>query len=208
MQRDLLRRVLRRVLLETAFEKVVRRVRRRCAVSSQIWLFAIFTRKLPFALFCALLRSFALVCGLTFALFCVNLRSFALICALLRAFARFCIRPRLERPRLGNANSKTGPSRRHLEGWNMRFGERYPFRALRWHIFGVRSVELECWEIRAWATRVRHRMRNIGTRLELLSQLARTLSDPTKMPHHETGVAKSLSHCVSCGVRPSLLHPH
>ena len=46
-----------------------------------------------FALFCALLRSLALFCGLAFALFC----------ALLRAFACFCVRPRLERPRLGTA---------------------------------------------------------------------------------------------------------
>ena len=49
----------------------------------QTWLFAFFTRK----------RSFALFWGLAFALFCAHLRS----------FARFCVRPRLERPRLGTA---------------------------------------------------------------------------------------------------------
>ena len=45
------------------------------------WLFAIFTQKSSFALFCALLRSFA----------DLRLRSFAVICALLRAFACFCV---------------------------------------------------------------------------------------------------------------------
>ena len=50
----------------------------------QSWLFAIFTRKRSFALLCDLLRSFVF--------FFVNLR--------LRSFARFCVRPRLERPRL------------------------------------------------------------------------------------------------------------
>ena len=54
----------------------------------QTWLFAIFTRKRSFALFCALLRSFA----------DLRLRSSALICALLCSFACFCVRPRLERP--------------------------------------------------------------------------------------------------------------
>ena len=44
-----------------------------------------------FAPFCALLRSFA----------DSRLRTFAVICALLRAFVCFCIRLRLERPRLG-----------------------------------------------------------------------------------------------------------
>ena len=44
----------------------------------QTWLFALSTRKRSFALFCALLRSFALFCRL----------AFALICALLRAFLR------------------------------------------------------------------------------------------------------------------------
>ena len=63
--------------------------------SSQTWLFAIFTRKRSFALFCALLRSFVCICGL----------AFALICALLRAFVCFCERPCLERPRLGTADN-------------------------------------------------------------------------------------------------------
>ena len=51
-----------------------------------------------FALFCLRLRSFALLC--------FEIRSFfvALICALLCAFACFCVRPRLERPRLGTAD--------------------------------------------------------------------------------------------------------
>ena len=68
--------------------------------SSLTWLFAIFTRKRSFALFCALLRSFALfiikTCGF----------AFALICALLRSFACFCERPRLERPRMGTAEGR------------------------------------------------------------------------------------------------------
>ena len=34
----------------------------------------------------------------------LRLRAFAVICALLRAFACFCVRPRLERPRLGTAD--------------------------------------------------------------------------------------------------------
>ena len=50
------------------------------------WLFAIFTRKRAFALFCDLLCSFALFCGLAFALFCGHLRSFAR-CAHLRVSA-------------------------------------------------------------------------------------------------------------------------
>ena len=45
------------------------------------------------ATFCALLRSFA----------DLRLRSFARICALLRSFACSCVRPHLERPRLGTA---------------------------------------------------------------------------------------------------------
>ena len=45
------------------------------------WLFAILTRKRSFALFSALLRSFANS----------RLRSFALICTLLRSFALFCV---------------------------------------------------------------------------------------------------------------------
>ena len=51
----------------------------------QTWLFAIITRSRSFALFCALLGSFALFCGLTFALFCA--RSFALFCVFLRPTA-------------------------------------------------------------------------------------------------------------------------
>ena len=59
----------------------------------QTWLFAVFTQKRSFALFCTLLRSFA----------DLHSRSFALICTLLRAFTCFCVRPHLERPRLGTA---------------------------------------------------------------------------------------------------------
>ena len=59
---------------------------------------------LQFSCGSALLRSFAPFCGLAFALtICAhNLRSqFALtICA----FARFCVQPRLEQPRLGTAD--------------------------------------------------------------------------------------------------------
>ena len=62
----------------------------------QTWLFAFFTRKLSclrsFAPFCALLRSFA------FVLIRTHLRS-------LRSFACFCVRPRLERPDLGIAET-------------------------------------------------------------------------------------------------------
>ena len=43
--------------------------------------------KRSFALFSALLRSFALFCGLAFALFCTHLPSFALICVFLRTTA-------------------------------------------------------------------------------------------------------------------------
>ena len=50
------------------------------------------------ALFCALLRPFHL-----HSFTDLRLRSFALVCALLRAFACSCVRPRLERPRLGTA---------------------------------------------------------------------------------------------------------
>ena len=53
----------------------------------QAWLFGIFTRKCSFALFCALLRSSALFCGLAFALFCARLRSFARIYVFLRPTA-------------------------------------------------------------------------------------------------------------------------
>ena len=56
--------------------------------SSQTWLFQTWL----FALFCALFRSFVLL----------RLRSFALL--RLRSFACFCVRPRLERPRLGTAD--------------------------------------------------------------------------------------------------------
>ena len=52
----------------------------------QTWLFAIFARKRPFALFC----------GLAFAIFCAHLRS----------FASFCVRPHLEHPRLGTADPR------------------------------------------------------------------------------------------------------
>ena len=48
---------------------------------------------------CALLRSFADLCLRSFALICGLV--FALCCALLRSFACFCVRPHLERPRLG-----------------------------------------------------------------------------------------------------------
>ena len=66
--------------------------------SSQTWLFQTwlvfpsFTQMRCFALFCALLSSFALFCGLAFAIICTYLRS---------SFACFCVRPRLERLRLG-----------------------------------------------------------------------------------------------------------
>ena len=112
----------------------------------QTWLFAIFTWKRSFALFCALWRPFA---DLRLACFCIRPRlerprlataeqksvraidarnsqlengsnaaknqcsrsRAALlrtcVCALLRAFACFCIRPRLERPRLGTAEQKS-----------------------------------------------------------------------------------------------------
>ena len=43
-----------------------------------------FTRKRSFALLCALLRPFALFCGLAFALFCAHLCPFACICVFLR----------------------------------------------------------------------------------------------------------------------------
>ena len=56
------------------------------------------------ALFCTLLRLFALFCALLHSFADLRLHSFALICALLRAFACFCIRLRLERPRLGTAD--------------------------------------------------------------------------------------------------------
>ena len=77
------------------------------------WLFAIFTRKRSFALVCALLLPFALFCALLRTCVCALLRpfadlrlhSFALNCALLRAFAFFCVRPRLERPRLGTSET-------------------------------------------------------------------------------------------------------
>ena len=51
----------------------------------------------PF-LHCALLRSIADLC----------LHSFAPICALLCSFAHFCVRPHLERPRLGTADTLSG----------------------------------------------------------------------------------------------------
>ena len=56
-------------------------------------------------------------------LFCALLRSFALICSLVRSLARicmFCVRPRLERPRLGAAKPMwgvaKGSSSREVEG--------------------------------------------------------------------------------------------
>ena len=53
----------------------------------------------PFAFFCCIsFCSFALFCALAFALFCALLRPVALFCT---HFASFCVRPRLERPRLG-----------------------------------------------------------------------------------------------------------
>ena len=70
----------------------------------QTWLFAFYAE----ALFRALLRSFA----------DLRLRSFALICALLRAFACFCVRPRLERQRLGTAENT-----RIAKGEASKFGE-------------------------------------------------------------------------------------
>ena len=60
-----------------------------------------------FALFCTLFGSFVdlRLCSFADLRFCsfadLCLRSFALICALLRSFACFCVRLRLERPRLG-----------------------------------------------------------------------------------------------------------
>ena len=61
----------------------------------QTWSFSIFTRMRSFALFCALLHPFVLFCALVRTS----------VHALLRAFACFCVRPRLERPHLGNAES-------------------------------------------------------------------------------------------------------
>ena len=51
-------------------------------------------------LFCTLLGPFALFYELAFALFCAHLRSFALFCTI------FCVRPLLERPRLGIPGNK------------------------------------------------------------------------------------------------------
>ena len=72
----------------------------------QTWLFAIFMRKRSFVLFCALLHPFALFCALlrSFALF--SGIAFALFRAHLRGLTCFCVRPRLERPRLGTADKK------------------------------------------------------------------------------------------------------
>ena len=53
----------------------------------QTWLLAFFTPKSSFPLFYAILRSFALFCGLAFALFCAHLRSFVLLCVFLRMMA-------------------------------------------------------------------------------------------------------------------------
>ena len=49
-------------------------------------------------------RSFAPFCTLWRSFVDSRLHSFVLICALLRAFACVCVRPRLERPRLGTAD--------------------------------------------------------------------------------------------------------
>ena len=59
----------------------------------QTWLFAVLRS-------CALLRPFALFCGLVFALFCGHLRSFARICMSLRPTA-------FRTPRLGTADLNT-----------------------------------------------------------------------------------------------------
>ena len=61
--------------------------------SSQTWLFATFC---SFAPFCVLLRPFAPFCALLRICVCTLLHSFALICV--------CVRPSLERPRLGTAD--------------------------------------------------------------------------------------------------------
>ena len=73
--------------------------RRHC----QTWLFQTWL----LAIFCALLRSFCTYLR-SFADL-IRLRSFALICTLLCAFACFCVRPRLERPRLGTAEIQINP---------------------------------------------------------------------------------------------------
>ena len=75
--------------------------------SSQTWLFqtlllqllhesALFEPFCSFALFCALLRSLALFCALLRSVNCALLQT--CVCAHLRSFARFCVRPHLERP--------------------------------------------------------------------------------------------------------------
>ena len=53
----------------------------------------------------AILRGSALLCSFALS----RLRSFALMCVILRTFACFCVRRRLEQPRLGTAeyNSKS-----------------------------------------------------------------------------------------------------
>ena len=61
-----------------------------------------FTQKRSFALFCALLRSCALCCRLAFG-----------FCAHLRSFACFCVRLRLERPRLWTSESLCDHNRDH-----------------------------------------------------------------------------------------------
>ena len=53
----------------------------------------------------ALKCSSVLFCSLLCSLADLRLRSFALICTLLCAFACFCVQQRLERPRLGSADS-------------------------------------------------------------------------------------------------------
>ena len=71
-------------------------------------MFETFTRKRSFALFSALLGSFVLVCGLAFALFCALLRTFAHFCEHLRVSASGS-RPRLERRRLESDFRGTPP---------------------------------------------------------------------------------------------------
>ena len=75
-------------------------------------------------LFCALLRPFALFCGLAFVLFCVHLRSFALICVFLQTTAitatafgncRFCPQKRDKNPETKSAKKTGGPKRKIRE---------------------------------------------------------------------------------------------
>ena len=68
------------------------------------------------ALFCALLCPFVFFCALLRTCDCARLHSFALFCAHLRSFACFCVRPRLERPRLGTAEAKPQGSKKAFRG--------------------------------------------------------------------------------------------